>query len=455
MPGGIFISYRREDSAGFAGRIYDRLTTRLARERVFFDVDNIEPGLDFVKILSDRVADCDALVAIIGRDWLAISDGDNQCRLDDPHDFVRIEIEAALKRNTRVIPVLVDGATMPKVEVLPDGLKALAHRQGIEISHSRFNSDVERLTKALAFVEEQRRNRDAADAERAVREQREKQEIAEAAKKAEEDRKIVEAAAARAADEERLAREDREKQEAADAVRKAEKDRKLAEAAMAEAVEERRLAREAHQTKEAADKVEKDRRLAEATAAAARNNLIEAEVAERTPDEQRKMPERASPQSPDLANVSLESARRGTGWRVLAAAAAATVAGIILLAALGTRQGDVPAVAFSPAASSLVELTPTPTVPLTTKSEAGPSPVVTLSPQPAIAPQSTAAESSPPAPAELGSSSPSASYSSFDPSAGIVVPPKPSAKGRDLRDPNSCTIYRGDGVLQPNAAVKV
>jgi hypothetical protein len=169
--------------------------------------------------------------------------------------------------------------------------------------------------------------------------------------KAEEDRKIVEAAAARAADEERLAREDREKQEAADAVRKAEKDRKLAEAAMAEAVEERRLAREAHQTKEAADKVEKDRRLAEATAPAARNNLIEAEVAERTPDEQRKMPERASPQSPDLANVSLESARRGTGWRVLAAAAAATVTGIILLAALGTRQGDVPAVAFSPAAS--------------------------------------------------------------------------------------------------------
>lgn len=149
MAGSVFISYRREDSAGFAGRIYDRLVTKLAREKVFIDVDNIEPGLDFVKVLSDRVGACDALVAIIGDDWLSICDHEQRRRLDDPHDFVRIEIEAALERDIRVIPVLVNGARMPRSEELPDALKALARRQAIEISHTRFDSDAERLTRAL------------------------------------------------------------------------------------------------------------------------------------------------------------------------------------------------------------------------------------------------------------------------------------------------------------------
>ena len=74
MPGGVFISYRREDSRGFAGRIYDRLSDRLGRENIFFDVDNIAPGLDFVEVLTERVASCDALVAVIGKDWLASVD---------------------------------------------------------------------------------------------------------------------------------------------------------------------------------------------------------------------------------------------------------------------------------------------------------------------------------------------------------------------------------------------
>ena len=107
MLGGVFICYRREDSAGFAGRIYDRLTRSLGRESVFLDVDNIPAGLDFVEVLSDHVGRCDALIAVIGRDWLSSADAENRRRLDDPHDTVRIEIEAALDRRIRVIPVLL------------------------------------------------------------------------------------------------------------------------------------------------------------------------------------------------------------------------------------------------------------------------------------------------------------------------------------------------------------
>lgn len=149
MKGSVFISYRREDSAGFAGRIYDRLVTRLESGRVFFDVDNIEPGLDFVKVLADRVGNCDALVAIIGEEWLTSANDEHERRLDDPHDFVRIEIEAALQRDIRVIPVLINGARMPRATDLPDPLKPLVRRQAIEISHTRFDSDSERLTRAV------------------------------------------------------------------------------------------------------------------------------------------------------------------------------------------------------------------------------------------------------------------------------------------------------------------
>jgi TIR domain len=153
MRGGVFICYRREDTAGFAGRIYDRLKSSLGRESVFIDVDNIPAGRDFVEVLSERVGRCDALVALIGRNWLASADKDNRRRLDDPNDFVRIEIEAALERNVPVIPVLVDGAAMPQANDLPDALKKLARRQGIEISHNRFDSDAERLTEALAGID--------------------------------------------------------------------------------------------------------------------------------------------------------------------------------------------------------------------------------------------------------------------------------------------------------------
>jgi TIR domain len=163
--GGVFISYRREDSGGYAGRIYDRLTSRLGRENVFFDVDAIPPGRDFVDVLSDRVGKCDALLAVIGKSWVSSADGQNRRRLDDPNDFVRIEIEAALQRNVPVIPVLVDGAPMPQPADLPESLKKLTRRQAIEISLTRFDSDAERLTDALSQLEDELRRRDAAAGE--------------------------------------------------------------------------------------------------------------------------------------------------------------------------------------------------------------------------------------------------------------------------------------------------
>ncbi|MGO9744271.1 MAG: toll/interleukin-1 receptor domain-containing protein [Roseiarcus sp.] len=202
--GGIFVSYRREDSAGFAGRLYDRLTTRLDRDHVFIDVDNIEPGVDFVEVLSERVGACDVLVAVIGKNWLSCLDASGRRRLDDPHDFVRVEIEAALQRSIRVIPALVDGATMPREDELPGGLKPLSRRNAIEISHTRFDMDADRLARALAQVEEARKKREAEEAARRAKEQEEREASAEAAARgAEQRRRAAEIEAARVAREER------------------------------------------------------------------------------------------------------------------------------------------------------------------------------------------------------------------------------------------------------------
>src|ERR1700722_1472023 len=166
MSGGVFICYRREESAVAARAIRDRVAQRLERENVFLDVDSIDLGVDWFNVLTDRVGACDALVAVIGRNWVSSSDNENRRRIDDPDDFVRIEIEAALKRDVRVIPVLIDGAAMPKAAELPDSVKGLARRQGMEVSPARFDTDVEKLTSALASILEARRNRDADEAEK-------------------------------------------------------------------------------------------------------------------------------------------------------------------------------------------------------------------------------------------------------------------------------------------------
>jgi formylglycine-generating enzyme required for sulfatase activity len=145
----VFISYRREDS-GFAARgVHDRLARELGSESLFMDVDAIALGLDFVEVLSAEVAKCDVLLAIIGPSWLEARDEDGNRRLDSEHDFVRIEIAAALQRNIRVIPILLEGTRIPRAERLPDDVKPLARRNGLDVRHASFPADMDRLVNAL------------------------------------------------------------------------------------------------------------------------------------------------------------------------------------------------------------------------------------------------------------------------------------------------------------------
>src|SRR5215207_4456030 len=147
-PGRIFISYRREETAYPAGWLYDRLADRYGGQ-VFKDVDSIELGDDFVEMITRAVASCDVLLALVGDQWLAITDEDGRRRLEDSDDFVRLEIEAALTRNVRVIPILVDGARMPRADELPPSLARLVRRQALELSPARFDFDTSRLLKVL------------------------------------------------------------------------------------------------------------------------------------------------------------------------------------------------------------------------------------------------------------------------------------------------------------------
>jgi hypothetical protein len=147
--GSIFISYRREETAYPAGWLFDRLVEHFGKGQVFKDVDSIELGDDFVEVISRAVGGCDVLLALIGDRWLTATGEDGKRRLDDPEDFVRLEIEAALTRNVRVIPVLVEGARMPRALELPPSMANLAYRQAHELSPARFNSDADRLIKAL------------------------------------------------------------------------------------------------------------------------------------------------------------------------------------------------------------------------------------------------------------------------------------------------------------------
>jgi hypothetical protein len=150
--GRIFISYRREETAYPAGWLYDRLADRFGGGQVFKDVDSIQLGDDFVEVIARAVGSCDVLLALIGDAWLTVTDEHGRRRLDDPDDFVRLEIEAALTRKVRVIPILVDGAGMPRADELPDSLVKLVRRQALELSPSRFEFDTSRLLKVLDWT---------------------------------------------------------------------------------------------------------------------------------------------------------------------------------------------------------------------------------------------------------------------------------------------------------------
>jgi TIR domain len=152
MPNKIFINYRREDSIDAAGRLHDRLAQAFGHKNIFMDVDDIPAGVDFAKYLGDQVAASHVFLAIIGPTWLDAKDESGGRRIDDPHDFVAIEITAALARNIRVIPVLVEGARMPKAGELPDPLKALARRQAVDVGRLHFGRDAEALVERVREV---------------------------------------------------------------------------------------------------------------------------------------------------------------------------------------------------------------------------------------------------------------------------------------------------------------
>jgi tetratricopeptide (TPR) repeat protein len=150
MPDQIFISYRRDDAAYVTGHINDLLRKEFGNESVFTDVDNIALGVDFRAVLDESVSQCQVLLAVIGDNCLTVKSRDGKPRLHDPADFVRIEIESALKRNIPVIPLLVSGAAMPLEEDLPGSLKDLAFRNGTQIRPAPdFNPDMDRLIRNL------------------------------------------------------------------------------------------------------------------------------------------------------------------------------------------------------------------------------------------------------------------------------------------------------------------
>src|SRR5580704_11302618 len=133
MPA-IFISYRRGDASGYAGRLRESLDRRLGAGQVFRDVDTIQPGQDFVEVIETRVGECRALLALIGHDWLASADAAGNRRLNLAGDFVTLEIASALKRpDVLVVPVLVEGARMPEADALPESIRRLAYRQALAV----------------------------------------------------------------------------------------------------------------------------------------------------------------------------------------------------------------------------------------------------------------------------------------------------------------------------------
>lgn len=152
MPAGkVFISYRRDDSAVMCGSIYDRLTEIFGLDTIFKDVDMIPVGVNFEKFISSTLEQCVAQVVVIGPRWVSIATAQGVRRLDDPTDFVRLEVESALRSGIKVIPVLVQGATMPTAEELPESMRPLADLQPVTVRYApKFDGDMRDLGLTLA-----------------------------------------------------------------------------------------------------------------------------------------------------------------------------------------------------------------------------------------------------------------------------------------------------------------
>lgn len=145
----VFVSYRRSDSKDAAARLAERLREMPGIREVFFDVETIEPGADFVKKINGAIDRCDAIFVLIGDGWSGASIEGGSPRIHASGDFVRLEVESALNRNKRILPVLVHGANMPSPESLPDSIRPIAFLNAMRVHHETFGQDVERLADAL------------------------------------------------------------------------------------------------------------------------------------------------------------------------------------------------------------------------------------------------------------------------------------------------------------------
>jgi hypothetical protein len=148
----VFLSYRRDDTGGRAGRLYDAFVTRFGNRNVFQDVNAVAPGLDFTAQLDTAIAQSDVVLVVIGRDWLGGPDQDGIRRIDRPDDFVRLEVSKALAADIRVVPVLVDAASLPPPDELPDDVSSLAHRQAVTVRDVSWHADVDELIRRLAVI---------------------------------------------------------------------------------------------------------------------------------------------------------------------------------------------------------------------------------------------------------------------------------------------------------------
>jgi hypothetical protein len=146
---GVFISYRRQDSSGYAGRLFDILSAHLGRENTYLDLDTIMGGDNFETVIEEKISQCDVLLAVIGERWLTSMGINGSRRLDMEGDFVRLEIAKALERGVRVIPVLVGGATMPHQDDLPSDLRPLSLHQAMDLRDAHFHADGEQLMDEL------------------------------------------------------------------------------------------------------------------------------------------------------------------------------------------------------------------------------------------------------------------------------------------------------------------
>jgi hypothetical protein len=149
---GIFISYRREENADAAGRLADKFNEHFGENKVFRDIDSLEPGLDFVEAIERAIDSSAVMLVVIGKNWLTATDTAGHKRLENPDDYVRLEIAAALKRNIRVVPLRVQGAAMPSSDELPEDIAPLARRNAFELHDSSWRDDARRLIIRLEKV---------------------------------------------------------------------------------------------------------------------------------------------------------------------------------------------------------------------------------------------------------------------------------------------------------------